>query len=364
MEGGRMVEGPEKGRTITIKINGKHRSYKENLVEEGQKEDIKIERLQEEVKTEKWDNMSLEESAAAKETADDDSFDWILPEDTIETDLKEYKIATQTKKTSKKGNGTFGQSFKKNRHKGFLTSVFITVFFAILLGTGFGFIMLKLVITENSAEMEQPVIAEPVAEEEVKQPEGSETAVLQPLSTFVIQGGVFSNIEAAKQIEGEHIQKGISSKVIETNGQAVLYLSTASSIEDAKVIGNQFKDKGYEAFAKPITLEEKSLEGLLPAEKKIINAAPTIYQAIAEGATEAATKQTLSDANADKIAAQIESIKTIKEDQLKNKGIISLNNELNHAQQQLMAYKGTKDSTALTKVQQHLLEFVSVYQAL
>ncbi|MEH7343657.1 SPOR domain-containing protein [Bacillus sp. JJ1532] len=360
-----MVEGREKGRTITIKINGEHRSYEENLVEENQKEDIKIEHLQQEGRTENWDNMSLEESAAAKETADDDSFDWILPEDTIEeTDLKEYNIAAQTKKSSKKGNGTFGQSFKKNRHKGFLTSVFITVFFAILLGTGFGFIMLKLVITENSAEIEQPVIAEPAVEEVVKQPEGSETAVLQPLSTFVIQGGVFSNIEAARQIEGDHIQKGIPSKVIDINGQAVLYLSIASSIEEAKEIGNQFKDKGYEAFAKPITLDEKSLEGLLAVEKKIIDAAPGIFQAIAEGATEAATKQTLSDANVDKIAAQIESIKTDKGDQIKNKGIISLNNELNHAHQQLMAYKESKDSAALTKVQQHLLEFFSVYQAL
>ncbi|WNS74460.1 SPOR domain-containing protein [Bacillus sp. DTU_2020_1000418_1_SI_GHA_SEK_038] len=359
-----MVEGPEKGRTITIKINGKQRSYEENLVEEKHIEDIKIESLREENRTEKWDDLSFKESAAAKETTEDDSFDWILPEDAIEPDLREYNIATKTKTVNKKGIRTFGQSFKKNGHKGFLTSIFITVFFAILLGTGFGFIMLKLVITENSAEIEQPVTAEPAVEEDIKQPADTETGVLQPLSTFVIQGGVFSNIEAARQIEEDHIQKGIPSKVIEINGQAVLYLSVSSSIEDAKEIGNQFKDKGYEAFAKPVTLEEKSLEGLLPEEKKVIDAAPAIYQAIAEGASEAARTHTLSDAIIDKIAAQMESIKSIKEDQLKNKGILSLNNELTHAHQQLLAYKESKDITALTKVQQHLLEFLSVYQSM
>ncbi|MBY0123958.1 SPOR domain-containing protein [Bacillus sp. S/N-304-OC-R1] len=363
------MERPENDRTITIKINGQHRSYEESS-------DIKnnIDEIQElsnngvidrEGINKDPDSLSLEQTAAAKEaTDDDDIFEWILPEETVETDLKEYKIATKEKKENKKGIGQLGKSFKKNGQGRMLTSVFLTVFFAIILGTGFGLIMLKLVLSEHTVEVEQqPTVTEPIIEE-TKQPEAIESAVLQPLTAFVIQGGVFSNLEAAKQVQEDYIQKGISAKVIEINGQAVLYLGIASSIEEAKEIGKQFKEKGYDSFAKPITLDEKTIKGILPEEKKIIDAAPSIYAVLAEGVTEASLTSTISDKVVEKMKNGLNKVQSVDDKQLKNEGIISLKSELTKAQQQLLVFKESKDTASLAKAQQHLLEFISIYHTI
>ncbi|KAB2338716.1 SPOR domain-containing protein [Cytobacillus depressus] len=365
------MEGPEKGRTITIKINGKHRSYDEGTKAEKEmnrkdrEKEIETDRLiDEEPSTKNVNSSAFNEAAATKEAADDDTFDWILPEESDETDeIIEYQIATSTKKTSNKGIGSFSKSFKKNNRNKFLSTILLTVFFAILLGTSFGFILLKLVITEKEAETAQPATTEPLAEEQTEA-KGSDSAVLQPLSTFVIQGGVFSKLEAAKQVQEEQNQNGVPSKVIEMNGQAVLYLSVASSIDEAKEIGNQLKSKGLKVFAKPITLNEKAINNLLPEEKKIIELAPAYYQVLTEGATEAELTNTLSSAMFNNIEKQASAVNTLEEGKLKNKKILSLKNELTNAYQQLASYKETKDAAALTKCQQHLLEFISIYYTL
>ncbi|QED48793.1 SPOR domain-containing protein [Cytobacillus dafuensis] len=360
-----MVNRPDKERTITIKINGNQRSYEENKIPENKlnQEDLENDRLiVDEDQKVNFDYFSSNEAAATKETTDDDNFDWILPEDTFEQpDLVEYKIATQSKKSNKKGLSAFGSSLKKNNRNGLLTSVFITVFFAILLGTSFGIIMLKLVKTENTTETELPVIAEPAPEEKE---EGSETVFIKPLSTFVIQGGVFSTVESAKQVQEDYIQKGIPSQIIEMNEQAVLYLSVANSIEDAKELGQQLKGKDIEVFAKPVTFEEKSINGLLPEEKKFIEAAPFIFEIMTAGATEAAVDNSISEETLNNIEKQAAILKAIKTDQFKDEGIISLKSELDLAYAQLKAYSESNDSNVLTKLQQHLLRVLSTFQSI
>ncbi|MBS4191466.1 hypothetical protein KHA94_14850 [Bacillus sp. FJAT-49705] len=360
-----MVDRPDKGRTITIKINGNQRSYEENKIPENKlnQEDLENDRLiVDEDQKVNFDYFSSNEAAATQETTDDDNFDWILPEDTIEqSDLAEYKIATKSKKINKKGLAAFGSSLKKNNRNGLLSSVFITVFFAILLGTSFGFIMLKLVITENTAETELPAITEPVPEE--KEGAGSETVIVKSLSTFVIQGGVFSTVESAKQVQEDNIQKGIPSQVIEMNEQAVLYLSVADSIENAKEMSQQLKGKDIEVFAKPISFEEKSIAGLLPEEKKFMEAVPLIFEVMTAGATEAAVDNSISEETLKNIEKQAAILKASKTDQFKHEGIILLKSELDLAYAQLKSYSESNDSNVLTKLQQHLLGFLSTFHS-
>ncbi|MFC0415861.1 SPOR domain-containing protein [Cytobacillus solani] len=365
-----MVDRREKGKTITIKINGKNHTFLETARKENErlKMEDKSERLIEEtIQNNKYDYSSAIEAAASKEAADEENFDWILPDESsdVDMDVQEYKIAKQPKKQNQKGIGAISKNFKKNNRNGLLSSVFLTVFFAILLGTSFGLLLLKLVITENEIPVDQPVIAEPTPEK-TEDTSARETGsiALDPLSTFIVQGGVFSNKEAADQMKEGAIQLGAPAQVVEMNGQAILYVSAADSIEHAKEIGAQLKTKGIEVFAKPITLEGKTIKDLQKEEKKVMEAAGVIYQSLAAGASEAAVSQTISASTIEDIEKQGSILKDITEDKLKHEGVIAIKAELDQAIEQLSAYKQKPEPSIQTKLQQHLLGFLAVYQSL
>lgn len=366
-----MVDREEKGKTITIKINGKNHTFLETARKENErlKMENKSEKLLEEtVQNNKYDFSSAIEAAASKEAADEENFDWILPDESsdFDMDVQEYKITKQPKKQSQKGIGAISKNFKKNRN-GMLSSVFLTVFFAILLGTSFGLLLLKLVITENETPVDQSVIAEPAPEKTEDTPAGTGETVsvaLDPLSTFIVQGGVFSNKGAAEQMKDGAIQLGAPAQVVEMNGQAFLYVSVADSIEHAKEIGAKLKSKGIEVFAKPITFEGKTLKDLQGEERKVMEAAVAIYQSLAAGASEAAAGQTISASTLEEAEKQGSILKNISEDKLKHEGVIAIKTELDQAIEQLKAYKQTPDLSIQTKLQQHLLGFLAVYQSL
>jgi len=344
------VDRPNKEKTITIKINGKNRSYLESKAEPlKEKKDI--------------DYYSELEAAATKEAEEDDSFDWILPNDeNEETDIiTEYKIVKQPTK-KKIGSGTISSKFIKNKQNLFLSPVFIVVIFAIIVGTSFGLLMLKIVTTEKIVETAEPVSTLPL-------PNDGENAkleklVLKPLSTYVIQGGVFSNIEAAKQMQTENIQKGIPSQIIEKDGKAFLYLSVADSIDHAKVISGKLASMGVEVFAKSILFEEKTLEDLQPAEKKLLESVHTLYEVLATTAAEAAIGKVIPDGLIESAEQQATSIRNIADGNLKHDYVVKIHADLEKALEQMNAYKQSADPKDLQKLQQHLLDFLVSYHTL
>lgn len=364
------MEREEKGKTITIKINGKNHTFQDTECQENKRlkgENHRDPLIEETDQNNKYDYSSALEAAASKETADEENFDWILPDESSDfnMDVQEYKITKQPKKQNQKGIGTIGKNFKKNNRNGMLSSVFLTVFFAILLGTSFGLLLLKLVITENEMVVDQPVTAEPAPEKTEDTPAGgTETITLEPLSTFVVQGGVFSNKEAADQIKDEAVQLGAPAQVVEMNGQAILYVSVADSIEHAKEIGAQLKNKGIEVFAKPVTFDGKTLNDLQGEDRKVMEAAGAVYQSLAAGASEAAASQTISASTLENAEKQGSILKDITEDKLKHNGVISIKAELDQALGQLRAFKQTPDPSIQTKLQQHLLAFLAAYHSM
>lgn len=367
-----MVEREEKGKTITIKINGKNHTFQDTERQENKRMEAENHRdplIEETDQNNKYDYSSALEAAATKEAADEENFDWILPDESSDfnMDVQEYKIAKQPKKQNQKGIGSISKNFKKNNRNGMLSSVFLTVFFAILLGTSFGLLLLKLVITENEIASDQPVIAEPIPEKTEDTPAGgggTETITLEPLSTFVVQGGVFSNKAAADQMKDEAVQLGAPAQVVEMNGQAILYVSVADSIEHAKEIGAQLKNKGIEVFAKPITFDGKTLKDLKGEDKKVMEAAGAIYQSLSVGASEAAASQTISASTLENAEKQGSILKDITEDKLKHDGVISIKEELDQALGQLRAFKQKGEPSIQIKLQQHLLAFLAAYHSM
>lgn len=220
------MDKPKSEKTITIKINGKDRPFQEKK-EEMKEKSWDPRQLDRQKKQDQTEFFASIQTAAGKEA--DDSFDWILPEETEDEDIKEYKIAAPPKSPAKNGLSTLARKFRGRNKQGFLTSIFLAVFFAVLLGTSFGFIMLKLVFTDQAAET---VVAPPINEKPAagsqQTPAGS--AGLETIATYVVQGGVFSNSEAAQQIKDANSQKGVYSQSITMGEQTFLFLGYQAAL--------------------------------------------------------------------------------------------------------------------------------------
>ncbi|MFY2154873.1 hypothetical protein ACOSZF_04160 [Cytobacillus firmus] len=353
------MDKPKSEKTITIKINGKDRPFQEKKEEKkGKSWDLR--QLDSQKKQEQTEFFASIQTAAGKEA--DDSFDWILPEETEDVDIKEYKIAAPPKSTAKNGLSTLAGKFRGRNKQGILTSIFLAVFFAVLLGTSFGFIMLKLVFTDQAAETAVPPINEKPAAANQQTP--SAAADLETITTYVVQGGVFSNSEAAQQIEEANSQKGVYSQSIKMGEQTFLFLGVSGSLEEAKEIGADLKSEGIDVFAKEVAFEGKAIEGVNAEEKKLAEIAPALFQSLSEGAASASLGSSITPETAEKIESRIKTVNELQADQIQNKSLISVREELLNASKQIDTYQQSGDAAAAGKIQEHLLGFLAAYQSL
>ncbi|MBY6051027.1 hypothetical protein [Cytobacillus firmus] len=354
------MDKPKSEKTITIKINGKDRPFQEKKGEMKEKswDPRQLDRQKKQDQTEFFASI---QTAAGKEA--DDSFDWILPEETEDEDIKEYKIAAPPKSPAKNGLSTLARKFRGRNKQGFLTSIFLAVFFAVLLGTSFGFIMLKLVFTDQAAEtVVAPPINEKPAAASQQTPAGS--AGLETIATYVVQGGVFSNSEAAQQIKDANSQKGVYSQSITMGEQTFLFLGVSGSLDEAKEIGADLKSKGIDVFAKEVTFEGKTIEGVNAEEKKLAEIAPALYQSLSEGAASATLGSSITPETAEKIESHRKTVNELETDQIQNKSLIPVREELLNASKQLETYQQSGDAASAGKIQEHLLGFLAAYQSL
>lgn len=355
------MDKPKKDNTVTIKINGE----KQTFIEEAKNKEqvinnspfhkvIKIDTSFEEEEV-------LLETAAAKESVDE-NFDWIIPE-SAEEDIDEYKVVrneNSQKKNKKKSSSSMTNNKKMNR--GPLVPVLFSVIFAILLGTTFGFIMYKLVITDPSKK----AVADPktiVEDKGTKTVELKPTsAVLKPLTVIVVQEGQYSTKESAKDAADKVALKGIPTQSIEINGKHYLLLAVTDSMEIAKTIGGLYKEKGIKAFMpKSLAVDEKNVSDINESEKVFLETSSSIYQTLSKATSIAITTKAIPD-DAIKELASIEG--QLKITNSKNEKVKGLNAELTIANEKVKAYQKGKDPKNLNDAQQHLLNFLSYYYSL
>ncbi|MBG9590132.1 hypothetical protein [Cytobacillus firmus] len=355
------MDKPKSEKTITIKINGKDRPFQEKK-EEMQEKGWNPRQLDRQKKQEQTEFFASIQTAAGKEA--DDSFDWILPEETEDANIKEYKIAAPPKSPAKNGLSTLSKKFQGRNKQGFLTSIFVAVFFAVLLGTSFGFIMLKLVFTDQSAETVAPPINETPAASNQKTPAAAATATLEALTAYVVQGGVFSNSEAAQQIQEANSQKGVYSQSIKMGEQTFLFLGVSGSLDQAKKIGADLKSKGIDVFAKEVAFEGNTIEGLNAEEKKLAENASAFYQSLSAGAASAFLGSSIPPETAEEIKNHSKAVNDLPAGQIENKSLISIREELLDASKRIETYQQAGDSASAGKIQEHLLAFLAAYQFL
>jgi stage II sporulation protein B len=364
MKGVRIVDKPKKGHTITIKLNGEHKKFKEEQKKSGP-EPI-IEPIPRVIKIDPSLSESevIQETAAAQESIDE-SFDWIIPESS-DDDVEVYKVVPpkSPKNSSSSHNIITSFSFKNKKKSNWpISQIVTTAVFAVLIGTTIGFFMLKLVITDST---ENPSALPTVVEEEKggeKVESGkSVSAALPELTTYMIQGGLFSSKEGAQETLNQVKTKGIPAQIIDMDGKQYLFFGVADSIEKAKAIGSQYKGTGVEdAFAKSLIIKEKSVSELTESEKSFIEAAQTIYQILSNASSEALASKTISEETA-KALTGLEG--QLKIDGIKNENVKSMKAELTSANEKVKAYQKSKKTKDLSEAQQHLLNFLAAYYSM
>lgn len=361
------MDKPKKSKTITIKINGNEQPFQENSSNTAKEnnqshyETITYAPLK---KAEFGENL-VKEMAAAQE-AEEDSFEWILPENDDE-EIEEYRIVNHSKKAPKNSLMNFKQNLEKN-NSGPLKSFIFAIFFAILLGTSLGLIMLKLVFTDQNVPADRVQKTETTekntSDKETPAATGKSSVSLIPISTFIIQGGAYATKEGAKVDSKAAIQKGVPTQVLEVDGKALLVLGVSDSLENAKLLGQTFKAKGVEFFAKPFSINEKPLTNLTDDEKNLLEKAPLFFQTISAAIGSGFTSKSIPDDVGSKLTEMETEFAKAEKGKWENEKIKKMGTELVSASQKVMAYAESKNEADYLKSQQHLLTFLTLYHSL
>ncbi|HAQ08599.1 MAG TPA: hypothetical protein DCR24_14175 [Bacillus bacterium] len=334
----------KQAKSITIKINGKDRPIVKNNNEENENSNHIYSGDRDE---------ALYETAAAQESVEE-SFDWVLPDPVEEEIVKEYKFAPKQPKKQKKNIGISVWNKKMSHKNGLYTKIFLTVFFAVLLGTAFGVTILKLVTADTVAEI--PVSSKVDAVPE-KTPVGDKSLDLNNIAAFVVQNGIFTTEEGAKERVNIITAQGIDAEIFPVSGQYAIYMGTADSIEQAKNIGVAIKEKGIEVFAKPVEIPGGTATGLTTEEVEFLQKAPEMYPILLKGIAE--TPELLK-----KIEDFQLLLSKIADKEIKNKNVLKAKASIERASGAFIAYQQSKDEKKLAETRSGLLSFLSAYQSI
>ncbi|MCQ6273522.1 hypothetical protein JMM81_00850 [Bacillus sp. V3B] len=361
------MDKPKNGKTITIKINGKESSFMKEKKREHpiNKKTTGTEKQQQS----QLSNQVKREAAVAKEsTEDDEQFDWVLPRTGNLPEIEECKTDPPEKKKSDKlkistyfGKGIKGKKFST---KGINISMVSAVFFAVLLGTFFGLLLLKVVPSEKVVGEEAPVVETEQQSDTPAAVSGNVEITLPDLSTAIVQEGIYSSQGGAEDIQATLKDKGIPSVIVPINGQFAIFVRVADSVADAKTMGKGLSESGISNFSKEFVIGEKTIGNLHEQEKKLLELSPLLYQTLTASVTSATNSNSIPASLMEDFEKQSSNLAGIDKEKLQNEEVAGIHSQLEAATVQLKIYDKNPEPSTLNLIQQHLLSFLAHYQSL
>ena len=276
---------------VTIKINGEQKQY-----------------------IEKKDNPIISENdeAAARESSDE-SFDWILPNEIIPSPAsKKIKIHHQRRQIK-------------------LKTPIILAIVAVLVGTSLGLIVIRTITTEQTAnqpvEQTIPTVA-PVTEEPT-----SPTSDHMTIQTFLVQGGVFSTDESAKEVQALIHEKNVPAEVFQVDKNYYLFLGAAENLEATKELALLYKTNEIDVFWKQIDFTTKLSKRDQDVEKLL-----AAYTSLAE-LSAAQLRHAASNVEANQVKAQLNEVQSSERKQALSEAADFLQNDKpSEAQEKLLTF--------------------------
>ncbi|MFT8322224.1 MAG: SPOR domain-containing protein [Bacillus sp. (in: firmicutes)] len=361
-----MSENPGNRKTITIKINGQERPFHDK--EKGNKVMGADSSSQIEEKKERNNQVFQEEAAAGSEVIGEESFDWILPTDEQMEEVNEFQI---TEQTSKEKLNFFNREKTITKNKtlpNVVPSIFFAVLFAVILGTGFGFVLLKMVSTDQQAAAPTTTGTAAVAPTKTTEKPGKTTSTAvaekKEISTYIVQHIILSKETAVKQEQTKLLKKGYISQRIDGDGKIGIYLGVASDIESAKKMQKEIKKNDVEAFAKEITFGSGKIKNISQNEKSFIEHAPEMYAILTNAVTAAQYNQGISDEMKTNLNKQKAVIDKLNTKDFKNEKIKTMAAELTNGLTTGIALSQNSGQKEIQTIQKGLLTFLGEYSAL
>ena len=291
---------------------------------------------------------------AASEEQSDDSFEWILPEDSVEN--KVVLVPTPPKKKMPKLIG-FGTSTVKRPNKRTVKTFVIAVFCAILFGSVLGLIAVNTITKEKAADSPAETAITTAAPVEDKKNSGA--AIEEKgteLKTFLVQGGIFSSEDAAKQIQEKIIEKQVPAEVFKMEDSYYLFLGSAENLISSKELALFLKTYDVEVFWKEIDLKAS---GISTEEEKILDTMKGVYSSLSEiSAAELRGKETKS--NTETLKKDMDKLKAEK----LSSELSKMNSHLTAAAKLINDYDASKEEEQLLEAQGKLLKFLKGFQSL
>lgn len=360
------MDKPKNKRTITIKINGKESPFVEKN-QKDQKESKQIEKKKILDQSQLSGNDELEAAAAREHIHESDQFEWILPETSKIQEIDENHQEVMTNKKKKAKNIVkIGKGFnlRKQQRVSIIFTMVLVIFFAVLLGTIFGLMLLKIVPANQIIEETTTPIVEEKENKETNPADKNESVglTLEPLSFSVVQEGIYSSQEAAEQSKAEAIKKGVPAEIFSANGKFALFVGVADNIETARSIGSNLKD--LETYSKDFSVDEKTINNLNKEEKKLLELSTSLYKTLIAGSTSINNSNSIPKEVLEQYQTQASNFANIDKTKLQNKVIVQIYSQLEAALVQFKIYEKKPESNTINIIQQHLLTFLASYQKL
>lgn len=305
-------------------------------------------------------DKSDKQTAAAVEPPDE-TFDWILPEDDEEPD-KEIKHAPLNRKSS--GLVAFSSLLHKLRGgnpSSALSKTIIAIAIAVICGTSLGLIVTKTITSEkelaNVETTAAPSSITSTTDTTSNSAEKSDDKSNVSLTSYLVQGGVFTNEGAAKSTQVLVAQKGVPAEVFQIDKKFYLFLGTAESLEDSKKLAVFLKTYGVDVFWKEVSLKPESLS---KEDAAIVTEMATIYQKLVK-VTSNQLLTPSSIGNIEEINKEVASVlAAVKKNE--SAGLSEAGSNLKGAAELFNQYQQSNEPAQLLQAQQKLLLFLLAYK--
>ncbi|WP_144526603.1 hypothetical protein [Peribacillus simplex] len=319
---------PEQSKGVTIKINGEEKVFPDKKIES-------------------QEAASKEQEQGQEHT--DESFEWILPEDSNENKI--VLVPSPPKKKMPKFIG-FGTSSLKSSDNRPIKTFMIAVICAVFFGSILGLIAVKTITKEKAevSSVETPIPTEATVEDK-------KAAVTEPgnqLKTFLVQGGVFSSEDAARQIQKNIIEKQVPAEIFKLEDSYYLFLGTAESLAASKELALFLKSYDVDVYWKEINFEAA---GTSQEDEKTLDKMKAIYASLAEtSATKLRGKGGM--VNEETLKKNMDELKTVK----LSPEFSKMNDDLTAAAKSIDEYGTSKNEEKLFQAQESLLDFLLNFQ--
>ncbi|MGM0864304.1 MAG: SPOR domain-containing protein [Bacillota bacterium] len=320
----------DKDKKISIKINGEKTNFNEDLLV--------------------YDWKLGESETAAGEEAEDNGFDWILPDDEEAKPPKEYKKINYVS-----GNKKKRKSFKNPFHDS--VNLLMSIIGAVVVGAVLGFGTLKVITTTDGPSAPAATLQDTTAEGNTEEKQSVSAVELQDFSTSILQGGVFSTEESLNAMKDSLAGKGLSSASVEKDGQFFLLLGVSGDLESAKSLGAELKEQGVDVFAKDFVLGAKGINAS-KEEKSFLEKGNGLYNTLAEESSSGMVGGTPDETMIQTIQSEVKELEGIKVGQ---ESIASMKESLVNAGNLAAGMKSPEDAQ---KVQEELLSYLQIYSGL